>query len=245
MEIRVECGWPCSSHGLNFELKTTNQWVHVEINVADLLVGGGADLTKLDSTLIIKPLINHQRGVRYQLDNIQWKKGANAAVKRKIIFQEHFNTLTSPDNWAFVSVFGHPSHASKTISEGLSISPSIAGSYYENWALETTLPSTININHKKFSIQFKPDHAMIGPSELQFVALDNAGRSAEGPRISLFELRPLKWVTVKFDSSEVVTENGFDANTVRKLKVVFYSNGHLYVPDHWGTILMDEIIITE
>ncbi len=243
-EVRVECTWPCASHAINVTVDKSNEWKHVDINVSEF-TNGGADLTKLDGTLLIKPLIGRQKGTRYQLDNIKWTKGAPLA-KRKIIFEEHFNTFASKDAWVFLPVNGLPNSASSFVSDGLVIYAGNSNLNFYDWAIETTLTKSININHKKIKIQFYPSSTLIGSANLALVAVDDNGNLASTPQIFSYELTPYTWKLISFDvdNAGIVAGNSFDFGNVRKLRVVYYANGQVY-SGSTGWLEMDEILITE
>jgi hypothetical protein len=247
-EVRVECGWPCASHAFNVVIGKSNEWQHVEINVADF-ASSGADLTKLDGTFLIKPIIGKQKGTRYQLDNIKWTKGSTAAAKKKIIFEEHFNTYASKNDWVFVPVNSTMNAAQSFISDGLLIATSANSTSYTDWAIEKTLDQTINIDHKNINFQINPDISLKGFSNLELVATDSSGYTAYTRGIYLdatFKANAWNQVSFNVDNAGVVADNLFNPAMVKKLKFVFHANGQPFTfTSGTGWLEIDEYIITE
>ena len=235
-DVRVECSWPCSSHTAKVPVSTRNNWQHVEILVADM-VRTGLDLTKVDSSFIIRPLntpqngvSSPQNGVSFQLDNIEWKKGtAPLPAASTAVFEEHFNTRASADAWSYVYYDGASGQISgaKFLSEGLFLIPSW-GSSYDLWSLETSLAKAITIKNKQASLQIFIDRMQMdsyGSSiEFQLIAKDGNGRVAETPYISSNALLTNEWSEVSWSIGNSFL-GGFNAADVRKLGIRFFANG--------------------
>ncbi|RYZ80087.1 MAG: hypothetical protein EOO68_37900, partial [Moraxellaceae bacterium] len=215
-EVRVECGWPCSSHTNLFTVKDVNVWSHVEVSIAEM-VKDGLDLTKVDRTFIIKPAAKDINGVRIQLDNIKWTKGTIKANKPKIIYAEHFNENSS-GGWQFFLADERSSYGSYALNYGLVVYPS-ASIFYNDWALEKQLANAINLDRKKVSLQFYPNKQIMGQGWLQFSATDGVGRKAYSNYIQVNQLQADAWNRVSFtvNNTEFAADAGFSADDVRTL----------------------------
>lgn len=241
-EVRVECGWPCSSHPVNVVVGKTSQWEHVDIKVTDF-ANSGADLTKLDGTFLIKPIIGKQKGTRYQLDNIKWTKGPTV-TKKKIIFEEHFNTYASKDAWV-----ANPNYTYTYINDGLLVATSWSqNNIFNDWSIERTLTTPINIDHKNVKYLVNPDISLKGNATLELIAIDTNGNQAYVPSIYLGSLAANNWNQVSFnvDTAGVTADYSFNPASVNRIKIIFHSNGQQNI-DGKGTgwLTIDEILITE
>lgn len=244
-EVVVECMWPCLSHSAKFPVSLLNQWQTVEFNIADL-VRDGLDLKNVNTGFMIRPSIDDgaQTGVVFQLDNIQWVKGAGSISSPKEIFVEHFNTEASANNWVFKNYGGGISEIHKHLSQGLGAFPQWTSSM-DHWALETQLSKPINIKNKTVSMQIKLLSSIVSgfayPMEFALVATDGAGREASTERFSSQNMTDKVWTTL---STQVGSSfaGGFNAADVRKLAIHFYATGN---PLPYGYIYLDTIRITE
>lgn len=244
-EVVVECMWPCLSHSAKFPVSLLNQWQTVEFNIADL-VRDGLDLKNVNTGFMIRPSIDDgaQTGVVFQLDNIQWVKGAGSISSPKEIFVEHFNTEASANNWVFKNYGGGISEIHKHLSQGLGAFPQWTSSM-DHWALETQLSKPINIKNKTVSMQIKLLSSIVSgfayPMEFALVATDGAGREASTERFSSQNMSDKVWTTL---STQVGSSfaGGFNAADVRKLAIHVYATGN---PLPYGYIYLDTIRITE
>lgn len=243
-EVRVECTWPCASHPVNVVIGKTNQWEHVDIKVSDF-ANSGADLTKLDGTFLIKPIIGKQKGTRYQLDNIKWTKGP-AIAKKKIIFEEHFNTYASKDAWVSVPVNGSTLGAT-FINDGLLVATSWSqNNTFNDWAIERTLTTPISMDKKNVKYLINPDISLKGNASLEFVATDTNGNHAYVPSIFLSSFVANNWNQVSFnvDTAGVMADFSFNPTAVNKIKIILHANGQA-TGGGTGWLTIDEILITE
>lgn len=245
-EVRLECKWPCSSHGFMFDVRDYNVWQHVTISAADLALSG-ADFSQLDSTLIIKPLKNKQKNCRYQLDNIEWTKGTITPNKPNIVFAEHFNTQADIDSWIFVPVRGQlPSNNLQKFNwgDGVFVQQPY-GSSEQDWELEKTLSKKINIENKNVSVQILFSGG--GDSYLNFIATDSNGRTASTGNISVLKLKHYEptqntWNLISFNTNSAgfAGDDLFNPNSVSKISIRYttrQSNGFF--------MYIDEIVITD
>ncbi len=224
-DVRVECAWPCTSHTAQIPVSIINNWQHVDISIADM-VRSGLDLSKVDSSFIIRPLYSEQRGVSFQLDNIEWKKGtAPLSAASSAVFEEHFNQRESVDAWSYVYYDGAAGQISgdKFLSQGLFLIPSWTSSY-DLWALETSLSKPINIKNKHASLQIQVGDVFGYELSFQLIAKDGNGRIAETPFIGAQLLQRNEWSEVSWSLGNVFP-SGFNAADVRTLGIRFSANG--------------------
>ena len=244
-EVVVECVWPCLSHSAKVPVSFLNQWQTVELKVADL-VRDGLDLKKVNTGFMIRPSIDDgvQTGVVFQLDNIQWIKGAGSISSPKDVFVEHFNTEASANNWKFVNYAGGISEIHKHLSQGLGAFPEWTSSL-DHWALETQLSKPISIKNKTASLQIKLLSSIVSgfayPMEFALVATDGAGREAATERFTSQAFPDKEWVMVSTQLGSSFA-GGFNASDVRKLAIHVYATG---TPLPYGYIYLDTIRITE
>lgn len=244
-EVVVECVWPCLSHSAKVPVSFLNQWQTVELKVADL-VRDGLDLKKVNTGFMIRPSIDDgvQTGVVFQLDNIQWIKGAGSISSPKEVFVEHFNTESSANNWKFVNYAGGISEIHKHLSQGLGAFPEWTSSL-DHWALETPLSKPISIKNKTASLQIKLLSSIVSgfayPMEFALVATDGAGREAATERFTSQAFPDKEWVMISTQLGSSFA-GGFNASDVRKLAIHVYATG---TPLPYGYIYLDTIRITE
>lgn len=244
-EVVVECVWPCLSHSAKVPVSFLNQWQTVELKVADL-VRDGLDLKKVNTGFMIRPSIDDgvQTGVVFQLDNIQWIKGAGSISSSKEVFVEHFNTEASANNWKFVNYAGGISEIHKHLSQGLGAFPEWTSSL-DHWALETQLSKPISIKNKMASLQIKLLSSIVSgfayPMEFALVATDGAGREAATERFTSQAFPDKEWVMISTQLGSSFA-GGFNASDVRKLAIHVYATA---TPLPYGYIYLDTIRITE
>lgn len=244
-EVVVECVWPCLSHSAKVPVSFLNQWQTVELKVADL-VRDGLDLKKVNTGFMIRPSIDDgvQTGVVFQLDSIQWIKGAGSISSSKEVFVEHFNTEASANNWKFVNYAGGISEIHKHLSQGLDAFPEWTSSL-DHWALETQLSKPISIKNKTASLQIKLLSSIVSgfayPMEFALVATDGAGREAATERFTSQAFPDKEWVMISTQLGSSFA-GGFNASDVRKLAIHVYATG---TPLPYGYIYLDTIRITE
>ena len=70
--MKVDCVFPCTSGDQVIGVKGLTGWETVSVPV-EQLVGGGLDLTKVNTGLVIFPTPSEQTGVVFRLDNIYWE----------------------------------------------------------------------------------------------------------------------------------------------------------------------------
>ena len=70
--MKVDCVFPCTSGDQVIGVKGLSAWETVTVPV-DQLVGGGLDLTKVNTGLVIFPTPGEQTGFKFQLDNVYWQ----------------------------------------------------------------------------------------------------------------------------------------------------------------------------
>ncbi len=244
-EVVVECVWPCLSHSAKVPVSFLNQWQTVELKVADL-VRDGLDLKKVNTGFMIRPSIDDgvQTGVVFQLDSIQWIKGAGSISSSKEVFVEHFNTEASANNWKFVNYAGGISEIHKHLSQGLGAFPEWTSSL-DHWVLETQLSKPISIKNKTASLQIKLLSSIVSgfayPMEFALVATDGAGREAATERFTSQAFPDKEWVMISTQLGSSFA-GGFNASDVRKLAIHVYATG---TPLPYGYIYLDTIRITE
>lgn len=241
---QVECVWPCVSHWQKFAPLNLNEWKHIEINIADL-VNQGLDLTHVNSGFLIKPFGFDQHGVRFQLDNIKWTKGAGSLITPKTIFAEHFNQGNAADSWQVTNFQGSVSLQSKYLWDALWMYP-IWTTSFDDWALMTTIAQPINIKNKKASVLMNIFSPLAGDSAIDvrfsFIAIDSNGNQVTTDESPLRSLTPNEWVKASVDIGGSFPA-GFDASKVQKIGIRFRANGK--IPEITGGIQLDEILITE
>lgn len=71
--FKIDCIWPCSSGWNGIGRPTLGEWQTITVSIADLILQG-LDITKVSTGLQIQPEEIAQQGVKFQLDNIHWKK---------------------------------------------------------------------------------------------------------------------------------------------------------------------------
>jgi beta-glucanase (GH16 family) len=74
--VKMDCGYPCTSGDLPIDTPVINQWTHYKIAISDLKnnAGSSLDLTKVDAPFVITPAWGNQSGVIMQLDNVKLTK---------------------------------------------------------------------------------------------------------------------------------------------------------------------------
>lgn len=243
-EVVVECKWPCTSHSVKVPVSALNQWQSVELSIAEL-VRGGLYLKTIDTGFFIRPSFEDgpQTGVKFQVDNIKWVKGTGSISAPKEVFWEHFDSETALKRWAVVDYTGIPSFG-LYLTQGLSFYP-VWQTDYDHFAIETDLPSAINIKNKKAKFQIKLQPTLVGIDgniEFSLAATDSNGRVVETDLYTTQNMQGNQWYQIEIALGSNFG-NGFNPADVRALALHFYANNKPRF--YYGQITVDTILITE